>query len=86
MAVVDADVWGFSIPRMLGVDRPPVIIDEMLPDWRERVFAELTRDPSNEYLMLDATLVKAHQQAATGRGGAKRGVPRTRLWGVPEVD
>jgi ATP-binding protein involved in chromosome partitioning len=30
VAVVDADVWGFSIPRMLGVDRPPVVIDEML--------------------------------------------------------
>ena len=23
VGVVDADVWGFSIPRMLGVDRPP---------------------------------------------------------------
>ncbi|WP_334142133.1 Mrp/NBP35 family ATP-binding protein [Rhabdothermincola sp.] len=30
VAVVDADVWGFSIPRMLGVDRPPVVIDQML--------------------------------------------------------
>jgi ATP-binding protein involved in chromosome partitioning len=30
VAVVDADVWGFSIPRMLGVQRPPTIIDEML--------------------------------------------------------
>ncbi|MDZ7732314.1 MAG: Mrp/NBP35 family ATP-binding protein [Acidimicrobiia bacterium] len=30
VSIVDADVWGFSIPRMLGVDRPPVIIDEML--------------------------------------------------------
>jgi len=30
VSVVDADVWGFSIPRMLGVDRPPVVIDEML--------------------------------------------------------
>jgi ATP-binding protein involved in chromosome partitioning len=30
VAVVDADVWGFSIPRMLGVDRPPVVLDEML--------------------------------------------------------
>jgi ATP-binding protein involved in chromosome partitioning len=30
VAVVDADVWGFSIPRMLGVDRPPTIIDEMI--------------------------------------------------------
>ena len=23
-------MWGFSIPRMLGVDRPPVVIDQML--------------------------------------------------------
>ncbi|MEI7593301.1 MAG: P-loop NTPase [Actinomycetes bacterium] len=30
VAVVDADVWGFSIPRMLGVERPPVVIDDML--------------------------------------------------------
>jgi hypothetical protein len=51
----------------------------------ERGFAELTRDPRNEYLMLDATLVRAHQQAATGKGGPKKGAP-TRLWGVPEVD
>ena len=30
VGVVDADVWGFSIPRMLGIDRPPTIIDELL--------------------------------------------------------
>jgi ATP-binding protein involved in chromosome partitioning len=30
VAVVDADVWGFSIPRMLGVQRPPVVLDGML--------------------------------------------------------
>jgi len=30
VGVVDADVWGFSIPRMLGIDRAPVIIDEMI--------------------------------------------------------
>ena len=35
----------------------------------------------NEYLMLDTTLVRAHQQAATGKGGTK-----TRLWGDPEED
>jgi len=29
-AVIDADVWGFSIPRMLGIDRAPVVIDQML--------------------------------------------------------
>jgi len=47
----------------------------------ERVFESLTGDPDNQYLMLDTTLVRAHQQAATGKGGAK-----TRLWGVPEED
>ena len=29
-AVIDADVYGFSLPRMLGVDRRPVIIDRMI--------------------------------------------------------
>ncbi|WCO67703.1 Mrp/NBP35 family ATP-binding protein [Iamia majanohamensis] len=30
VAVVDADVWGFSIPRMIGVQHPPMVIDGML--------------------------------------------------------
>lgn len=30
VAVVDADVYGFSIPRMLGVERAPVVLDQML--------------------------------------------------------
>ncbi|MEX2267337.1 MAG: Mrp/NBP35 family ATP-binding protein [Acidimicrobiia bacterium] len=30
VAVVDADVWGFSLPRMLGVAEPPAIIDDVL--------------------------------------------------------
>jgi transposase len=47
----------------------------------ERVFAHLIHDPDNEYLMLDSTLVRAHQQAATGKGGTK-----IRRWGAPEVD
>lgn len=47
----------------------------------ERVFNILTKDRKNEYLMLDTTLVRAHQQAATGKGGTK-----TRLWGVLEED
>ncbi len=47
----------------------------------ERVFDSLAADPDNEYLMLDSSLVRAHQQAATGKGGAA-----TRLWGVPEAD
>ena len=47
----------------------------------ERVFATLVADRRSEYLMLDTTLVRAHQQAATGKGGRA-----TRLWGVPEED
>ena len=47
----------------------------------ERVFDSLTADPDNDYLMLDSSLVRAHQQAATGKGGTA-----TRLWGVPEAD
>ena len=30
VAVIDADVWGFSIPRMLGAERAPVVIDQMV--------------------------------------------------------
>lgn len=45
----------------------------------DRVFADLIKDRDNQYLMIDSTLVRTHQQAATGKGG-----PRIRLWGVPE--
>ena len=47
----------------------------------EKVFDHLIDDPDNDYVMLDSSLVRAHQQAATGKGGTK-----IRLWGVPEVD
>ena len=30
VGVVDADIYGYSIPRMLGTDRDPVVIDDML--------------------------------------------------------
>ncbi len=30
VGVIDADVWGFSIPKMLGIDRSPTVIDETL--------------------------------------------------------
>ena len=40
----------------------------------ERVFKSLTGD-------LETTLVRAHQQAATGKGGTA-----IRVWGVPEED
>lgn len=30
VAIMDADVWGFSIPRMLGIEQPATLIDGML--------------------------------------------------------
>jgi transposase len=45
----------------------------------EEVFEDLTKDSDNDYLMIDTTIVRAHQQAVCGKGGAK-----TRLWGVLE--
>ena len=47
----------------------------------EAVFERLLKDPNNDYLMIDSTLVKAHQQAATGKRGRA-----TRLWGDPVED
>lgn len=47
----------------------------------ERVFEHLIEDPDNDYISLDSSLVRAHQQAATGKG-SKGGI---RLWGVQEV-
>ena len=47
----------------------------------ERIFDVLLADADNRYIMIDSTVVRAHQQAASGKGG-----PKTRLWGVPEED
>ena len=47
----------------------------------ERVFERLLEDPKNDYVMIDSSLVKVHQQAATG----KRGRP-SRRWGAAEED
>ncbi|MGZ4680155.1 MAG: Mrp/NBP35 family ATP-binding protein [Ilumatobacteraceae bacterium] len=30
VGIVDAEIYGFSVPRMLGADRDPVVIDQML--------------------------------------------------------
>ena len=47
----------------------------------EKVFGHLLKDPRNDYLMIDSTLVKAHQSAATGKRGRV-----SRLWGDPVAD
>lgn len=36
----------------------------------EKVFGQLLKDPKNGYVMIDSTLVKAHQQAARTGSGA----------------
>jgi putative transposase len=48
---------------------------------REHVFDVLTADRDNQDLMLDSTIVRAHQQATSGKKG-----PRIRRWGVPEAE
>jgi len=45
----------------------------------EKLFALLIKDKKNEYLMIDSTIVKAHQQSATYK-------KKIRRWGVPEED
>jgi transposase len=35
----------------------------------ERLFKELSKDPDNEYAMIDSTVVRAHQHAAGAKGG-----------------
>jgi putative transposase len=47
----------------------------------EWVFRALSAAPDNEYRMIDSTIIRAHQSAASGKGGRP-----TRLWGAPEVD
>ncbi len=44
----------------------------------ERIFADLVADKKNLYLMIDSTIVRAHQQAATGR---KKGAPEDKALG-----
>ena len=46
----------------------------------ERVFDALTTDRDNQYLMIDSTIVRAHQQAATGKD------PMMRVGQRPEGD
>ena len=47
----------------------------------ERIFRELLEGANNKYVMIDSTIVRAHQHAVCGKGEAK-----TRLWGVQKED
>jgi putative transposase len=46
----------------------------------ERIFEALSDDPDFEYIMIDSTIVRAHQHAAGGKGGL-----RIKPLAVPEV-
>jgi ATP-binding protein involved in chromosome partitioning len=30
VGLIDADVWGFTIPKMLGIDRQPIVLDDVI--------------------------------------------------------
>ena len=47
----------------------------------EEIFQVLLDDPDNRYVMIDSTIVRAHQQAVCGKGGAN-----VRLWAAPAAD
>jgi len=37
----------------------------------ERIFKHLSKDADNEYVMIDSTIVRAHQHSAGAKGGIK---------------
>lgn len=47
----------------------------------QRIFEHLAADADNEYAMIDATIVTAHQASA----GAKRGIARAKRSGAPKA-
>ena len=38
----------------------------------ERVFKTLSQDPDNEYVMIDSTIVRAHQHSSGAKGGRQK--------------
>jgi len=41
----------------------------------ERVFKMLSQDPDNEYVMIDSTIVRAHQHSSGAKGGLRKSKP-----------
>ncbi len=69
VGVVDADIYGYSIPRMLGTDRQPTVIDEMLipPErWGVRCISMGYFVPQNEAVIWRGPMLhKALEQFLT---------------------
>ena len=79
VALIDADVYGFSIPRMIGIARRPVIVDELLIPPRAYDVAVISvalfaSDEQTPIIWRGPMLHKALQQFVTDV-----------YWGTPEV-
>jgi ATP-binding protein involved in chromosome partitioning len=44
VGIIDADVWGFSIPKMMGIDRTPSVLEDMLIPPRVHGIAVISMD------------------------------------------
>ncbi len=44
VGIIDADVWGFSIPKMMGVDRNPSVLEDLLIPPRAHGVAVISMD------------------------------------------
>jgi ATP-binding protein involved in chromosome partitioning len=77
-AIIDADVYGFSIPRMLGVDRRPMIVDQLILPPRAHGIAVISigffADESNPIIWRGPMLHKALTQFVTDV-----------YWGRPDI-
>jgi ATP-binding protein involved in chromosome partitioning len=69
VGVVDADIYGYSIPRMLGTDRPPTVIDQMIvppEQWGVRCISIGYFVPENEAVIWRGPMLhKALEQFLT---------------------
>ena len=48
----------------------------------EKVFQHLAHDSDNEYQMIDATIVRAHQHSSGAKGSSKKRVYRQKRWWI----
>jgi ATP-binding protein involved in chromosome partitioning len=79
VALIDADVYGFSIPRMIGIARRPVIVDELLIPPRAHEVAVISvalfaSDEQTPIIWRGPMLHKALQQFVTDV-----------YWGTPDL-
>jgi ATP-binding protein involved in chromosome partitioning len=79
IALIDADVYGFSIPRMIGIARRPVIVDELLIPPRAHDVAVISvalfaSDEQTPIIWRGPMLHKALQQFVTDV-----------YWGTPDI-